>query len=310
MTYARTSQSSLTKRTMKDAGFRISYEFFPPSSELGAKALWKSLKRLEQLDPAFVSVTYGAGGSTRKHTSDTVVRMLKETSLNVAAHLTCVDATKEEVDSVIREYWRAGVRNFVALRGDSKGGPSAGFKPTTDGYQNAAELVAGLKAFSNFDITVAAYPEKHPMSPDFAVDIDMLKRKVDNGATRAITQFFFDNDMYEAFVEKVRAAGIYIPIVPGILPVHNFTKVKNFASKCHTHIPVWLEERFEGLDNDPKLSDLVASAVASEQVMDLVERGVEEFHFYTMNKAELVHAICHQLGMRGDNSGDSQQKAA
>ena len=310
MSYARTSQSSLTKRTMKDAHFRISYEFFPPASEIGAQALWRSLKRLEALDPTFVSVTYGAGGTTRKHTRDTVVRMLRETSLNVAAHLTCVDATKEEVDSVIRDYWRAGVRNFVALRGDSKGGPSAGFKPTVDGYQNAAELVAGLKAFSNFDITVAAYPEKHPMSPDFAVDIDMLKRKVDNGATRAITQFFFDNDVYEAFVEKVRAAGIYIPIVPGILPIHNFTKVSNFASKCNTHVPVWLRERFEGLENDQKLSDLVASAVASEQVMDLVERGVEDFHFYTMNKADLVHAVCHQLGMRGDHHDDTHQQAA
>ena len=259
--------------------------------------LWESMMRLAPFSPDFVSVTYGAGGSTRKPTLATVKRILAETDLKPAAHLTCVNATREEVDAVAREFWNAGVRHFVALRGDApEGMPS--YRPHNDGYVNAAELVAGLKAFADFEISVSAYPEKHPESPDFMTDIDMLKRKVDNGATRAITQFFFDNDSYERYVERVRRAGIYIPIVPGILPVHNFAQVSKFAGFCGTSIPDWLATRFEGLDKDPQTRALVAAAVAADQVMDLVERGVQDFHFYTMNRAQLVYAICHLLGLR------------
>lgn len=292
----------LSKRPMSEADIKVSFEFFPPSSQKMEEGLWRSVDKLGPLGPSFVSVTYGAGGSTRERTHATITRMMKETDLTVAAHLTCVGASREEVDDVIREYYEAGVRHFVALRGDAPEGIGHEFHSKRDGYQNASELVGGLKAFADFEITVSAYPEKHPDSPDFATDIDLLKRKVDNGATRAITQFFFDNDAYEAYVERVRKAGIYIPIVPGIAPVGNFKSIAAFAAKCGTHIPQWLADRFEGLENDPKTSALVASAVAAEQVMDLVERGIEDFHFYTMNKADLVYAICHQLGLRGDQA--------
>ncbi|MBL4891734.1 MAG: methylenetetrahydrofolate reductase [NAD(P)H] [Rhizobiaceae bacterium] len=305
MTHSRTLKSSISRRSLKNADFNVSFEFFPTSSDSAEASLWKSVRRLESLSPSFVSITYGAGGSTRERTHKTILKIIKETDLKVAAHLTCVDASKEEVDSVVRDYWRAGVRHFVALRGDSQQdtpkGTQKGFQANPDGYQNGAELVAGLKAFGDFDITVSAYPEKHPMSPDFAVDIEMLKRKVDNGATRAITQFFFDNDVYEAYVERVRSAGIFIPIIPGILPFHNFSKLENIARRCGASVPDWLAERFEGLENDATTSNLVGCAVASEQVMDLVNRGVSDFHFYTMNQADLVYAICRQLGMRAVN---------
>ncbi|MBL4598260.1 MAG: methylenetetrahydrofolate reductase [NAD(P)H] [Rhizobiaceae bacterium] len=296
------NQSNKSRRTLKGADFNVSFEFFPTSSDSAEASLWKSVRRLESLNPSFVSITYGAGGSTRERTHKTILKIIKETNLKVAAHLTCADANKEEVDSVIRDYWRAGVKHFVALRGDSQqdklNGFKRGFQANPDGYQNGAELVAGLKAFGDFDITVSAYPEKHPMSPDFAVDIEMLKRKVDNGATRAITQFFFDNDVYEAYVERVRRAGIFIPIIPGILPFNNFSKLQNIARRCGADVPDWLSDRFEGLENDTTTSNLVGCAVASEQVMDLVSRGVSDFHFYTMNQADLVYAICRQLGMR------------
>jgi methylenetetrahydrofolate reductase (NADPH) len=288
----------LSQRPMSEANIKVSFEFFPPSSEKMEAGLWRSVEKLGPLGPSFVSVTYGAGGSTRQRTHATISRLRTETNLEVAAHLTCVGASREEVDEVVREYHQAGVRHFVALRGDAPEGIGHQFNAHKEGYQNGAELVAGLKAFSDFEITIPAYPEKHPESADFATDIDMLKRKVDNGATRAITQFFFDNDIFEAYVERVRKAGIYIPIVPGITPVGNFKSIAGFAAKCGTHIPQWLADRFEGLENDPHTSELVASAVAAEQVMDLVERGIEDFHFYTMNKADLVYAICHQLGLR------------
>jgi methylenetetrahydrofolate reductase (NADPH) len=291
----------ISQRPMSEANIRASFEFFPPSTPKMEEKLWRSVEKLGPLGPSFVSVTYGAGGSTRERTHATISRLLKETDLTVAAHLTCVGATREEVDDVVCEYYRAGVRHFVALRGDAPEGTGHKFSTNRDGYQNGAELVAGLKAFSDFEITVSAYPEKHPDSPDFATDIDLLKRKVDNGATRAITQFFFDNDLYESYVERVRKAGIYIPIVPGIVPVSNFKSVSGFAAKCGTHVPQWLADRFEGLENDPHTAELVASAVAAEQVMDLVERGIEDFHFYTMNKADLVFAICHQLGLRAED---------
>ncbi len=296
------SVSRLSRRPLRNADFNVSFEFFPPKNEKMETALWKAIERLAPLGPSFVSVTYGAGGSTRQRTHETVARMCRETDLQPAAHLTCVDASREEVDDVIREYWEAGVRHFVALRGDPKAGVGSRYVPNPDGYQNAAELVAGMKAFADFEITVAAYPEKHPESPDFATDIDMLKRKVDNGATRAITQFCFDNDVLEAYVERVRKAGIYIPIVPGIAPIHNFKNLAGFSAKCGTHIPDWLAERFDGLENDPGTEELVAAAVGAEQVLDLVERGFSDFHFYTMNRADLVYAICHMLGLRaGDN---------
>jgi methylenetetrahydrofolate reductase (NADPH) len=279
---------------------RVSFEFFPPKTDEMEARLWETVTRLEPLRPKFVSVTYGAGGSTRERTGRTIKRILTETGIPAAAHLTCVGATREEVDAVIREFQGIGIERFVALRGDPASGVGNAYRPHPGGYQNGADLVGGLKAIADFDISVAAYPEKHPESPDFATDIEMLKRKVDNGATRAITQFFFDNDLYERYVERVRRAGIYVPIVPGIQPVHSFRQVANFSRKAGAHVPAWLAERFDGLENDPQTHALVASAVAAEQVMDLVERGVSDFHFYTMNRADLVFAICHMIGIRAD----------
>lgn len=275
----------------------VSFEFFPPSSDVAEKQLFSTIARLENLAPRFVSVTYGAGGSTRARTLRTIKRIVSETDLDVAAHLTCIGASRDQVDAVVRDLWRLGVRRFVALRGDPADGVGARYVPSIDGYGNGAELVAGLKAFADFDISVAAYPEKHPESFDFQTDLDMLKRKVDNGATRAITQFCFDNDLFEAYLERVRRAGIYIPIVPGILPIHHFGKVSAFARRCGAGIPGWLADRFEGLDDDPQTRLLVASAVAAEQVADLAKRGVDDFHFYTMNRAELPIAVCRLLGI-------------
>ncbi len=276
----------------------VSFEFFPPKTEELENRLWATVEKLAPLCPDFVSVTYGAGGSTRKRTLSTVERLIKETDLQVAAHMTCIDASRAEVDEVISDFAGHGVKRFVALRGDPAAGVGEIYRPHPDGYANGAELVAALARKGNFDITVSAYPEKHPESPDFATDIDMLKRKVDNGATRAVTQFFFDNDVYERYVERVRRAGIYIPIVPGILPVHNFGQVANFAGRCGAEVPAWLAARFEGLENDPQTHALVASAVAAEQVIDLIERGTTDLHFYTMNRADLSYAICHLIGMR------------
>jgi methylenetetrahydrofolate reductase (NADPH) len=278
---------------------RVSFEFFPPKSDEMANRLWTTIERLQPLQPDFVSVTYGAGGSTRERTVGTLGRILKDSTLQPAAHLTCVAATKDEVDGVIHQMRDLGVRRFVALRGDDPAGAGLPFKATPGGYQSSIELVAGLKAIdASFDITVSAYPEKHPDSPDIHTDIDMLKRKVDAGANRAITQFFFDNDIYERYLERVRRAGITIPIVPGILPVHDFAKVANFARSCKAHVPAWLEDRFRGLEADVETRNLVAAAVVAEQVFDLVERGLSDFHFYTMNRPELVYAICHLIGIR------------
>jgi methylenetetrahydrofolate reductase (NADPH) len=296
------SQFRLSRRPDIGDKVRVSFEFFPPKNEETEVRLWDAVKRLEPLHPRFVSVTYGAGGSTRERSARTVARILRETSLKPAAHLTCVDATREAVDQVIGEFAGMGVTRFVALRGDPAEGVGARYRPHPGGYANGAELVGALKSAGDYDVSVAAYPEKHPESPDFATDIDMLKRKVDNGATRAITQFFFDNDLYEQYVERARRAGIYIPIVPGILPVHNFAQVASFSSRCGSHVPAWLAERFEGLANDPQTHALVASAVAAEQVHDLIERGVGDFHFYTMNRADLVFAVCHMIGIRSEAS--------
>lgn len=289
---------------------KVSFEFFPPKNDLMEARLWETTARLQALAPDFVSVTYGAGGSTRERTARTVGRILRETSLVPAAHLTCVDASREEVDEVIGEFVSMGVTRFVALRGDPAEGVGARYRPHPSGYANAAELVGALRAQGATDISVSAYPEKHPESPDFATDVDMLKRKVDAGATRAITQFFFDNDSYERYVERIRRAGIYVPIVPGILPVHNFRQVASFSSRCGAHVPAWMAERFEGLEDDPQTHALVAAAVAAEQVLDLVERGITDFHFYTMNRADLVVAICHMIGIRGHVAAEPRTAAA
>jgi methylenetetrahydrofolate reductase (NADPH) len=277
----------------------VSFEFFPPKDEQMEKTLWDSIERLAPLAPSFVSVTYGAGGSTRERTHATVKRILAETPLTPAAHLTCVAATCDEIDGIVRTYHEAGVRHIVALRGDSVEGAGARDAPHPGGYANGADLAAGIKRIApDFEISVSAYPEKHPDSPSVDADIDMLKAKVDAGATRAMTQFFFDNDVYFRYLEKVRARGIDIPIVPGILPVQNFKAAKNFAQRAGASIPSWIAERFAGLDDDPATRKLIAAAVAAEQVIDLLDRGVTNFHFYTMNRADLVYAICHLLGLR------------
>jgi methylenetetrahydrofolate reductase (NADPH) len=276
----------------------VSFEFFPPNSEEMDKTLWESIERLKPLAPNFVSVTYGAGGGTRERTHATVKRILAETPLTPAAHLTCVAATREEVDAIVRNYRDAGVRHIVALRGDPAGGAGTRYAPHPGGYENAADLVAGIKRIGDFEISVSAYPEKHPESPTVGADIDMLKQKVDAGAGRAITQFFFENDLYFRYLDRVRARGIDIPIVPGILPVQNFKATTGFAARCGATVPAWLAERFHGLEHDPATRKLIAAAVAAEQVIDLVDRGVTNFHFYTMNRADLVYAICHLLGLR------------
>jgi methylenetetrahydrofolate reductase (NADPH) len=280
------------------SGLRVSFEFFPPKTPAMEEGLWRAIERLAPLSPVFVSVTYGAGGSTRERTHATVLRLLKETTLSPAAHLTCVAATKSEIDDVVRAYAAAGVRHIVALRGDPVGGVGTIYQPHPGGYENAAALVAGIAALGDFEISVSAWPEKHPESASVAADIEMLKRKVDAGARRAITQFFFDNDLFEAYVERVRAAGITIPILPGIIPVHSFPQVARFAERAGVSVPAWLAQRFDGLEEDAATRQLVAAAVAAEQVLDLVDRGITDFHFYTMNRADLVYAICHLLGMR------------
>ncbi|WP_306030432.1 methylenetetrahydrofolate reductase [NAD(P)H] [Stappia sp. MMSF_3263] len=281
------------------AGVSVSFEFFPPKSEKMEASLWAAVQRLEPLSPSFVSVTYGAGGSTRERTHRTVERLIKETGLAPAAHLTCVGASREEVDAVVRDYHELGVRHIVALRGDPLEGLGAIYNPHPQGYAYGSDLVAGIRRVSeDFEVSVSAYPERHPESPDWASEIDNLKRKVDAGATRAITQYFFDNNLFETFLEKVRAAGISIPVVPGILPIVNFETTMVFSAKCGTSIPHWLARRFAGLDQDAETRKLVASAVACEQVLDLVDRGITDFHFYTMNRADLTFAICHMLGLR------------
>jgi methylenetetrahydrofolate reductase (NADPH) len=277
---------------------RVSFEFFPPKTAEMEATLWDAVGRLAPLQPNFVSVTYGAGGSTRERTHATVKRILEETALVPAAHLTCVAATKQEIDAVVRLYHEVGVRHIVALRGDPMGGVGERYAPHPEGYVDSAELVSGIKRAGDIEVSVSAYPEKHPDSPSVQADIDMLKKKVDAGATRAITQFFFDNDLYFRYLDRVRARGIEIPIVPGILPVQNFKQTKNFAERCGAAVPGWLAQRFAGLDEDAATRKLIAAAVAAEQVFDLVDRGVTDFHFYTMNRADLVYAICHLLGLR------------
>lgn len=276
----------------------ISFEFFPPKNDKMAENLWESVQRLAPLSPRFVSVTYGAGGSTRERTHQTVKRILDETALKPAAHLTCVAATRAETDEIIKDYWDMGVRHIVGLRGDPTTGIGTKFVAHPEGYQSSVDLVAGIKKIGDFDVCVSAYPEKHPESTSIEAEIDLLKAKVDAGANRAITQFFFDNEHYFRYLERVRKAGINIEIIPGILPVQNFNAMAGFAQRTGASVPEWLAKRFEGLDEDVETRRMVAAAVAIEQVYDLLDQGVSEFHFYTMNKADLVFAICHMLGLR------------
>jgi methylenetetrahydrofolate reductase (NADPH) len=276
----------------------VSFEFFPPKTEKMEETLWSAISRLAPLRPEFVSVTYGAGGSTRERTHATVTRLLNETELKPAAHLTCVDATKDEVDAVAKSYWNEGVRHIVALRGDPVQGTGTKYEPHPGGYQNAADLVAGLKRIADFEISVAGYPERHPESLTTEADLDNLKAKVDAGADRIITQFGFDNTQFLRYLERARAAGIWVPISPGIVPIHNFKQVAGFAKRAGASVPSWLARRFEGLEDDSATTHLVAAAVATEQVMDLVDESIKKFHFYTLNRADLVYAICHLLGLR------------
>src|SRR5712672_4348076 len=285
---------------------RVSFEFFPPKTDEMEKTLWESVERLAPLGPAFVSVTYGAGGSTRERTHATVKRILAETALTQAAHLTCVAATRPDIDAVIASYMAAGVRHIVALRGDPLGGVGERYAPHPGGYINAADLVGGIKRQCDAEVSVSAYPERHPDSATVEADIDMLEAKVDAGATRAITQFFFDNDLYFRYLDRVRARGISVPVVPGILPVQNFNQMRVFAARCGTTVPDWLAEKFEGLDDDADTRKLVAATVAAGQVQKLAKHGVDTFHFYTMNRADLVFAISHLLGIRPNGA----QKAA
>ena len=276
---------------------RVSFEFFPPKTGEMEARLWEVVKRLEPLAPRFVSVTYGAGGSTRERTHATVRRIRYETGLEPAAHLTCVAASRAEIDTVAQDYWEAGIRHIVALRGD----PPADVRPYTphpDGYAYAADLVAGLKNVADFEISVAAYPETHPEAVSSEHDLDNLKRKLDVGASRAITQYFFDVDLYLRFRDRAAARGIVVPIVPGILPVTNYAQVKKFSASCGASIPAWMETHFAGLDDDPDTRRLVAASIAAEQCRRLHAEGVHEFHFYTLNRADLIVAICHLLGVR------------
>ncbi len=274
----------------------ISFEFFPPKSEKMAQTLWDSVATLSPLGPRFVSVTYGAGGTTRERTHEQVVRIQNDAKIPAAAHLTCVDATKEEVDEVARHYWAEGIRHIVALRGDAPDGGT--YKPHPGGYANAIELIAGLKKVADFEISVAAYPEVHPDSPDAQSDIDNLKAKFDAGADRAITQFFFDPECFFRFRDEAAAAGIDAEIVPGIMPVMSFAAVQRMSGMCGTAIPGWMEGLFDGLDERPAARQLVSATIAAELCRKLYAGGVRNFHFYTLNRAELSYAICHMLGKR------------
>jgi len=275
----------------------VSFEFFPPKTEAMERTLWDSVETLTPLAPEFVSVTYGAGGTTRERTHATVARIARETPLKAAAHLTCVDASRGEIDDVARSYWDAGVRHIVALRGDSAT-PGTTFAARPDGYTSAADLVAGLKRVADFDLSVSAYPEPHPEARSAADDVDTLRRKIDAGASRAITQFFFEPDTYFRFRDAAAAAGVTAPILPGILPVSNFAMLRKMAASCNTSIPPWLARLFDGLDEKPATRQLVAATVAAELCRRLYAGGVRDFHFYTLNRAELSYAICHMLGIR------------
>lgn len=276
---------------------RISFEFFPPHSDTEATKLWETIRKLESLRPKFVSVTYGAGGSTRERTDRIVRRIKTETPLAPAAHLTCVGASREDIDHLARAWWQAGITSIVALRGDQPAGETT-YTPHPHGYANAVALVEGLRGIADFDISVAAYPEKHPDSPSVTADIDNLKRKIDNGANRAITQFFFEAEKFLKFRDACAHAGISVPIIPGILPVTNFAKVVQFAGRCGASVPKWMAKLFDGLDDDAETRALVAASTATELCQTLVREGVEDFHFYTLNRPALTYAICRRLGVQ------------
>jgi methylenetetrahydrofolate reductase (NADPH) len=305
------SIASLAKPLFADVAgdIDVSFEFFPPRTEKMEQTLWESVQTLAPLAPRFVSVTYGAGGSTRARTHATVERIARETELQAAAHLTCVDASREEIDEVARDYWSAGIRHIVALRGDSPE-PGQGFVARPDGYANATALVAGLKRIAPFEISVAAYPEIHPDSPTRVADLDNLKRKIDAGADRAITQFFFSPDCFHRFRDEAAAAGITAEIVPGILPVSNVAQTRKFAALCGATIPPWMDRLFEGLDDLPAARQLVAATVAAELCGQLYAGGVRHFHFYTLNRAELAYAICHLLGLRPKEQASEYRRTA
>ena len=281
------------------APVKVSFEFSPPATAEAEQRLWLAIQRLVPLKPRFVSVTYGAGGSTRDRTHATVLRIRRETDLEPAAHLTCVGAPCYDTDQIVSDYWAAGIRHLVALRGDPPGGPDMPYVAHPQGYAWVPELIAGIRKIGDFEISVGAYPETHCAASSPQADLDHLKRKIDAGATRAITQFFFDADVYFRFIERARAAGITVPIVPGIMPVFNFTNVARFAGKCGASIPAWLARAFDGLDQDPETRRLVAASVAVELCQRLQANGVDEFHFYTSNRADLTVAVCHMLGVRG-----------
>lgn len=293
-----------------DEALSVSFEFFPPKTEKMATTLWSSIERLAPLGPKFVSVTYGAGGSTRERTHETVKRIISDTNLQPAAHLTTVCATREEVDDVLRAYWAAGVRHIVALRGDPPEGIGETYTPHPGGYANAAELAAGARKVADFEISVGCYPEKHPESASFDADIDLLKAKIDAGATRAITQFFFDNEVFYRYMDRIRAAGVEIPIVPGIMPVGNVSGLMRMADACGAAIPSWMQSLFDGLDGDAETRKLVAAAAVADQCADLAEKGVRNIHFYTLNRADIVYAACRILGMRPASAATTEQTGA
>lgn len=276
---------------------QVSFEFFPPNSVEMQETLWKSIQRLAPLEPRFVSVTYGADGSTRERTHDSVARIVSETRLTAAPHLTCIDASRDEIDAIAQRYWDMGIRHLVALRGDPPK-EARPYRPARDGYAYASDLVRGLRCIGDFDITVAAYPEVHPEAPNALFDLDNLKRKLDAGATRAITQFFFDNSVFLRFRDLCAAAGIESSIVPGILPITRFPQLTRFAAQCGATVPDWLRQRFDGLDDDAETRQMIAASVAIEQVRELQSEGIRQFHFYTLNRSELTYAICHALSVR------------
>ncbi len=277
---------------------RVSFEFFPPKTDALETQLWEAIRKLERLSPSFVSVTYGAGGSTRDRTHRTVARIVAETGMKPAAHLTCVGASRSDIDDVLREYWAAGVRHIVALRGDPPGGVGTSFTPHPEGYASAADLVAGAKSIADFEISVAVHPEKHPESPSWDAEIDNFKRKLDAGATRGVSQFFLDADTFLTFRDRLARAGVTAPILPGIMPVTNYKGLVKMAEGCGASVPRWLTTIFDGLDDDPETRRLVAAAITAELCARLYAEGVEDFHFYTLNRADLTMAICRIFGVR------------
>jgi len=288
---------------------QVSFEFFPPKAAEGNEGFWQAIHKLEKISPRFASVTYGAGGTTRDRTLDTVTRIRQETSIKPAAHLTCVGASRDEVNTVIRDYWNAGIRHIVALRGDPPGGVGLKFTPHPEGYRNAADLVRGIREIADFEVSVSAYPEKHPEAVTLEEDLAFLADKAEHGATRAISQFFFSNAAFLRYRDRVAARGIEIEILPGILPITNFARACEFARKCGASIPAALVQRFSGLDQDPEARNLVAAMVAAEQVLALKREGIRAFHFYTLNRADLVYAICRMLGLGGEASGEDMAAA-